>query len=299
MLEHIISNDATPNDFATRHGWEPYLCRYRDCPRAIQGFNSSVLRQEHENSHTPRFRCNDVACEVLGSDLISRTALNKHNKKYHDGNSLAAIPTSLRKACAHPQQDRLCFLLKEPSSNSRKRSSHAVEEDNVLSEVDGATTPAQSSQDPESSTDDDQTRDCIIKCICGPIRFEDGEFFESLNCGSCDTAQHVRCYYTNEHGEFVNFKDHFCIDCKPRPIDVKLATTRQRERKKKYSEYLHLRILIGKENKRIERQAKLEKDMVWSVLRNEVFLRSLICHLGTDWEAIAKDMKMRGHHMVC
>ena len=111
-----------------RHGWEPYLCRYRDCPRAIQGFISSFLRQEHENSHTQRFRCSDTACEVLGSGLVSRAALNKHNKKYHDGNSLAAIPTSLRKASVRPQHDRPRFLLKEPSSNSRKRSFHRVEE---------------------------------------------------------------------------------------------------------------------------------------------------------------------------
>ena len=145
--------------------------------------------------------------------------MNKHNKKYHDDNSLAAIPTSLRKASARPQQDRLRFLLKEPSSNSRKRSSHVVEEDNVLGEVDGAT--AHSIQDPGSSTDEDKTEDCVVKCICGLIDFEDGDFFNLLNCDSCKTAQHIRCYYVNKHGELLDFEDHFCIDCKPRPtIDV-------------------------------------------------------------------------------
>ena len=71
-------------------------------------------------------------------------------------------------------------------------------------------------------------------------------------------------------------------------------------RRQRHSEYLHLRKVMGKETKSIERQEKFQKDMnmLWSV-QEEDFLRTLICHLGTDWVAIAKDMKMRGHEMVC
>ena len=294
----MIPNDATLNEFATRHGSGPYLCRYRGCPRATQGFNSPDLRQEHENSHTPLFRCNDAACEVLGKSLKSRAAMNKHNKKYHDDNSLVTIPTSLRTGSARPQQDRLRFLLREPSSNSRKRSSLVVEDDKVLGEVDGAATPAHSIQNSGYSTDEHQTKDCIIKCICGITKFEDGDYFELLKCDSCNTAQHVRCYYINEHGELLDFERHFCIDCGPRPIDTEMATIRQIERKNRHSEYLHLRKVMDKETKSIERQESLQKDVLWSG-REEEFLRTLICHLGTDWVAIAKDMNKKGHEMVC
>ena len=254
-----------------RYGSGLYLCRYRGCPCAIQGFNSPNLRQEHEDSHAPLFRCNDAECEAPVKCFKSRAAMNKHNKKYHDDKSLATIPTSLHTGSARPQQDRLRFLLREPSSNSLKRSSYVVE-------------------------DEDQTRDCIIKCICGFTTFEDGDFFKMLNCDSCNTAQHFRCYYTNEHGELLKLERHFCIDCEPRPIDVEMATTRQMERKNRHSEYLHLREMMEKET--IERPAIFHNDMLWSG-REEESLRTLICHLGTNWEAIAKDMNLKGHEMVC
>ena len=307
LVEHIVPNDTTSNEFATRHGSEPYLCRYRRCLRAIQGFNSPDSRQQHENSHVPLFRCNDAACEILGGGLTSRAAMNRHTKKYHDDNGLAAIPTSLRKDSARPQEDRARFLLKEPSSNSRKRSSHVVEEDNVLSEVDGATTPAQSIQESSSSTDyDDQTKDCIIKCICGLTRYEDGDYSNVLKCKSCKTAQHIQCYYVNEHGDLSKPEDyfgHFCIDCKPRSLDVELATVRQMERKKRHSEYLHLLELM-KATESIDTQENLQKDTtnrptVPRSAREREFLRNLICHHGTDWLAIATVIGMRGHTMVC
>lgn len=240
-----------------RHGLEPYLCRYRGCPRAIQGFSSPDLRQEHENNHAPLFRCNYAGCKILGRGLTSRAAMDKHNKKYHDY-TLAAIPTSLRKASTRPQHDRPRFLLKEPSSNSLTRSPHVVEKDNVLDEIDGATTPSNDIQDTESSTDDDDTKDCIIKCICGLTRFEDGDYLNMLKCYSCKTAQHIQCYYVNEHGELLTFEDHFCIDCQPRQLDVELATTRQMERKKQHSVYLDQRELLREELESIDDRDELQ-----------------------------------------
>lgn len=286
-----------------RYGSGLYLCRYRGCPRAIQGFNSPDLRQEHENSHEPLFHCNDAACEVLGKGLKSRAAMNKHNKKYHDDNSLAAIPTSLRKTSARPQQDRARFLLKEPLSNSRKRSFHAVEGDNVMGEVDGTTTRAHSIEDLESMTADALTKDSTIKCICGLTRFEESDYLRMLKCRSCKTAQHIRCYYVNKSGKLLEFPDHFCIDCKPRPLDVVLATGRQMERKKRHSEYLHLRELM-EEAKSIETKEEFRRDTlrpptVPRSAREEEFLRTLICHHGTNWLAIADDMEIRGHTVVC
>lgn len=128
LLEHNTLSDAASGGFAARHHLGSYLCRYRSCPRATQGFDSSDLRQKHESSHASRFRCTDPACGFFGKELKSRAAMNKHSIKYHGDDNLTTIPTTLRKAFPHPQQDRSRFLLKESSPASRKRSFDASEE---------------------------------------------------------------------------------------------------------------------------------------------------------------------------
>ena len=127
LLEHNTLSDAASAVFTARHHSGSYLCRYRSCPRATQGFDSSDLRQNHESSHASRFRCTDPACGFFGKELKSHAAMNKHNIKYHGDDSLTTIPTNLRKAFPHSQQDRSRFLLKESSPASRKRSFGASE----------------------------------------------------------------------------------------------------------------------------------------------------------------------------
>ncbi|CAD6567874.1 MAG: hypothetical protein ASARMPRED_001173 [Alectoria sarmentosa] len=127
LLEHNTLSDAASAVFTARHHSGSYLCRYRSCPRATQGFDSSDLRQKHESSHASRFRCTDPACGFFGKELKSHAAMNKHNIKYHGDDSLTTIPTTLRKAFPHSQQDRSRFLLKESSPASRKRSFGASE----------------------------------------------------------------------------------------------------------------------------------------------------------------------------
>ena len=119
-----------------------YLCRYRGCPRTTQGFISSDIRQRHESSHTPRFRCTNPTCGFFGRALKNRAAINKHAIKYHGDDDLTTIPTSLRKASTLPQNDRSRFLLKESSSASRNLSFQAGEEGKILSGVDVAFDPA-------------------------------------------------------------------------------------------------------------------------------------------------------------
>ncbi len=133
LLERNNLGDLAPGGFAARCRSGAYICRYQNCPRAIQGFISSDLRQEHENSHAPSFRCSDSACVFFGRELKNRTAMKQHNDKYHSDDGLAAIPTSLRQVSAGPQQARSRFSLKESSSASRKRSFHTTEEDEVTS----------------------------------------------------------------------------------------------------------------------------------------------------------------------
>jgi uncharacterized protein len=63
-----------------------------------------------------------------------------------------------------------------------------------------------------------------IKCICG-IQEDDGL---TVLCEKCNTWQHTACYYNTQEVPEV----HECADCSPRPLDVKAATERQREKQR-------------------------------------------------------------------
>lgn len=149
--------------------------------------------------------------------------MNKHNNKYHGDDGVAAIPTSLHKAPARLQQDRSRFLLKEISS---ERSFHAAEEDRVRSEVSVAINPAPDSHNVRLLMDENQ-EEHIIKCVCG----SDGDDGNTILCDTCDTWQHTGCYYVDEYGKVLGMHvlegiQHFCVDCKPRPLDAKGARAR-------------------------------------------------------------------------
>ena len=175
--------------------------------------------------------------------------MNIHNKKYHCDDHLKAIPTSLRKTYT-PKQEKSRFSLGEPPSTRRKSSFHAAEEDKIVSEVDAARDSADSVQNLMPSP---------TKCICG---FSDEGIGYLINCDACDTRQHFQCYYVNEDGNFSELGEHYCIDCKPRPINAKMATIRQKDRKNEFSEFLKQRdyqmqlMLLGRQNKK----RKLIKD---------------------------------------
>ena len=148
-----------------------------------------------------------------------------------------------------------------------------------MSEVDAALYPADSVQDLKPST---------TKCICG---FADEGIGHLINCDACDTAQHFQCYYVNEDGNFSELDEHYCIDCKPRPIDAKMATIRQKDRKNEHLEYLHAVELARDKG---YGYAWLQP---WSVA--EELLRPLMRHHGTNWKTIADDIGTSTHVEVC
>ena len=65
-----------------------------------------------------------------------------------------------------------------------------------------------------------EEEDYTIKCIC-TYADDDGN---TVFCESCETWQHIECYYPDK-----NVPDlHFCADCRPRSLDGKRATERQK-----------------------------------------------------------------------
>ncbi|XDG09076.1 hypothetical protein ABKA04_008691 [Annulohypoxylon sp. FPYF3050] len=69
-----------------------------------------------------------------------------------------------------------------------------------------------------------------IKCICD-FADDDGN---TIYCETCDTWQHIECYYPHTIDEALR-EDfaHSCNDCKPRPLDRQGALDRQRLRRNK------------------------------------------------------------------
>jgi uncharacterized protein len=98
-----------------------------------------------------------------------------------------------------------------------------------------------------NGTSVDEEEEFTIKCICD-YQDDDGN---TVFCETCDTWQHIECYYEPEN---VPGKDdnHSCVDCEPRTLNAKLATERQREK----------RMGIDVEERKIKKPAKINKRRV-------------------------------------
>ena len=137
IVEKIMGSeqvaDRDLSDFKARHSTGAFLCRYRNCTRAAQGFNTLELRKIHEESHAPRFLCTEAACGFSGGPFHTRAALKNHATRYHDKEGTASIPDSLGGTPRRSLQDRPLFTLQE--SYSTKESQQPRSTSNVQSGV--------------------------------------------------------------------------------------------------------------------------------------------------------------------
>ncbi|KAH6710613.1 hypothetical protein BKA61DRAFT_612024 [Leptodontidium sp. MPI-SDFR-AT-0119] len=79
--------------FSDTYGLGAFTCRYLQCARAVDGFDSSTQRDTHEAAHKRQFRCDFPECINFTSGFAKRGALNRHNKQYHQ--SLDVTTSSL------------------------------------------------------------------------------------------------------------------------------------------------------------------------------------------------------------
>ncbi|KAJ2983844.1 hypothetical protein NQ176_g396 [Zarea fungicola] len=91
------------------------------------------------------------------------------------------------------------------------------------------TAPASVLTDPPTKEDTEPGADTIeeepytIKCICN-FSDDDGN---TIYCETCDTWQHIDCFYPNNRDEAIR-EDfaHSCAECKPRPLNRQQAIQR-------------------------------------------------------------------------
>lgn len=127
LMKSEDPTDLRLSYFQAHHGSGAFLCRYRSCPRATQGFGSSELRQKHENSHIPQFRCTLIACGFFGRTFKTQAAMNKHARQYHDECDTSSIPDFLPGRLPCPPQDSSLLQLESPTSDSQNKRSRGAE----------------------------------------------------------------------------------------------------------------------------------------------------------------------------
>ena len=129
LMETDEPNNQTLSAFILRQASGAFLCRYRGCPRAAHGFHSSELRENHEESHRPRFQCAHATCGLFGTTFNSRAAMKKHAARYHDEDSTASVPNSLTRKPRGVHEDRNLFTfsnvkMKRKAEDSRSHEEH-------------------------------------------------------------------------------------------------------------------------------------------------------------------------------
>ena len=146
LMETDEPNNQTLSASKLRQASGAFLCRYRGCPRAAQGFHSSELRETHEESHRPRFQCGHATCGLFGTTFNSRAALKKHAARYHDEDNTASVPNSLTRKPRVLHEDRTLFTFSDAKTKRKAEDSRIREEhsESLRAPVEGRTTLASS-----------------------------------------------------------------------------------------------------------------------------------------------------------
>ncbi|TKA31431.1 hypothetical protein B0A50_02278 [Salinomyces thailandicus] len=79
-----------------------------------------------------------------------------------------------------------------------------------------------------SPVDGAQEDDGQISCFCG-YSDDDGN---TVGCDDCNRWNHIICYYPEYEGRDLPADlQHFCVECRPRPVDKDAANSRQRAKR--------------------------------------------------------------------
>jgi hypothetical protein len=87
-----VVDPETLDTFRKVYGESEFTCRFHECPYHSDGFHSIEARNAHEHTHMKTLRCADPSCEFFARGFISKTGLQKHNRRYHPGPEEVELP---------------------------------------------------------------------------------------------------------------------------------------------------------------------------------------------------------------
>lgn len=85
------------DEFRGIYGATAFTCPYHHCPRAFNGFATLQERASHQASHVKQYNCADSACEFSSLGFATKSALRRHNEKYHTMLDDAQVEVTPRK----------------------------------------------------------------------------------------------------------------------------------------------------------------------------------------------------------
>ena len=220
----------------------PYICTFDGCPHKLRCFpsRSAWAHHEFEEHRLDRYwacpECPRKSCSTLDWEHHLN---NVHNQKFSGSNLVSARNTACRISPKRAEEEQcpLCrVVLGKPRRALIRHVSRHMEDIALMalpsnaeedSEIGSISTNHTSNEGNDTSKDLHIDEEYTIKCICG-FKYDDGN---TVYCERCDTWQHTGCYYLDEGGvvptkEVLSSIDHFCADCKPRPLDVRAAIKR-------------------------------------------------------------------------
>ena len=220
----------------------PYICTFDGCQHKLRCFPSRSTWADHEfqEHRFDRYwacpECPARSCSTLDWEHHLNDA---HNRKFSGPNLLSAKNTACRisRKRAEEEQCLLCrVVLGKPRRAFVKHVCRHMEDIALMalpsnaeenSEIGSISTDPDSNENNNTSKDLHIDEEYTIKCICG-LKDDDGN---TVYCEQCDTWQHTECYYLDENGIVPNMDvlssiDHFCAECKPRPLNATGAMRR-------------------------------------------------------------------------
>jgi hypothetical protein len=99
IVHHLLNADAVPGldcerlaSFKQHYGSSAFVCRYRGCPRATDGYSTERRREDHETlQHTDGIKCSEVSCSWSRIGFRTSGALKRHMQDFH------STPESVKK----------------------------------------------------------------------------------------------------------------------------------------------------------------------------------------------------------
>lgn len=91
-----LEDSTALNAFKVRHSVGAYLCQNPNCSSSEQGFSTPELRRMHEDSHAPRFRCDQADCAKRNWPFKTRAQLEKHSRSHNATQDLSRLPETLK-----------------------------------------------------------------------------------------------------------------------------------------------------------------------------------------------------------